>query len=244
MTRATLITRSGYDGLFEKKRSPSNKDGTCLFWKTSSFSLARSESICLGERRTTQVAIFALLNSIHSDSDKSLRYSVCVAVTHLKAKLGFERVRESQVRVLTEHMDRFASRQANKDSMDVDDGANDVCDLRLVIGDFNDEPSSDAYNAMVGIGYRSAYKLYDSGQEPFTTAKKRATECIRCIDYVFYRTTPSTVWSCSKFQPTSLLSIPERNSIPHLLPCANYPSDHLAIGVVFSRVVPAEPNHA
>ena len=74
---------------------------------------------------------------------------------------------------------------------------------------------------------RSAYASYQqSGEEPYSTYKKREKEVLRTIDYIWYSPARGV-------EPLYLLEIPGIEAVPNRLPAVNYPSDHLAIAASF-----------
>lgn len=82
-------------------------------------------------------------------------------------------------------------------------------------------------------GFSSAYREILNGQEPtFTTWKIREKDGIeddQChtIDYVFYKP--------EGFLPKAILKLPNRDDIGvNALPSDQYPSDHLALEVIFN----------
>jgi endonuclease/exonuclease/phosphatase (EEP) superfamily protein YafD len=86
----------------------------------------------------------------------------------------------------------------------------------IVCGDFNDIPSSSAYDVMLG-SYKSAYP---DNEEHYTTFKVQSNVVKRCIDYIFY--TPESL------NLERRLEIPSSDVIPYPhLPNIFHPSDHL-----------------
>lgn len=114
-----------------------------------------------------------------------------------------------------------------------------------VCGDFNaaphDAPSypSLAVPVMVQAGHRSAYGLHDGG---YTTWKWRPDgnggekEVKHMIDYIWY----ADDGPGPRLVSEALLSLPTAEELgPDALPCAAYPSDHLAIAARVALVQPA-----
>jgi endonuclease/exonuclease/phosphatase family metal-dependent hydrolase len=103
----------------------------------------------------------------------------------------------------------------------------------IIAGDFNGEPDEPCYDVLIRSGLASAYRTLMNNREPtFTTwkfkSRERATEKeeSRTIDYIFYRSGSLT--------PVAYLDFPDKTTIgPDGLPCATYPSDHLALQVIF-----------
>jgi len=215
-----FLKSHGYDGIFQKKKDDFNKDGCALFWKTSKCEKLDHQSISLGN----QVAIVAKF-LIKSENPENSR-KICIAVTHLKAKEGFEDKRVKQgAEILKTIKEEFLGKE----------------DLPLIVsGDFNDVPSSYVYKLFrdgkaadsKNVEYtqpfhlQSAYTHYDeTGVEPYSTYKKRDKVVIRSIDYIWY--------SHENLAVTQLLEIPKPEAFVNHLPCDTYPSDHLAINATF-----------
>jgi mRNA deadenylase 3'-5' endonuclease subunit Ccr4 len=203
------LKKRGYVGFWSKKLSDL-ADGPALFWRSDSFALDAKEAFQLNGK-DSQVALLSRLRGV-SDTTKSLT----VVVTHLKAKVGFENVRESQVKSLWNRIGAF-----NVESFPT-----------VVMGDFNDTPESPACEFIQSHNYFSAYKLHSPTQSatgagdesPWTTWKKRETEVKRTIDYIWLEK--------SRFEVQKLLEIPKDEFLPLLLPAAYYPSDHLNLVAV------------
>jgi len=85
--------------------------------------------------------------------------------------------------------------------------------------------SSNNQKFSTNLSLSSAYRLYDeSGEEPYTTFKKREEEIFHTIDYI---------WHSKQLSPLKLLEIPPLERLRDRLPCAEYPSDHLQIVAEF-----------
>lgn len=174
------------------------------------------------DKQQSQVAILANLKLKNSNNH------FIFAMTHLKAKQGYEDVRLKQGYILLQRLNSFIHSLEKKP-----DGI-------IISGDFNDVPSSKLYQLFAtgkaesdlkeifthNFILKSAYSNYDkSGVEPYTTYKKRETEVRRCIDYIWYEE--------EKLKVNRLLEIPNYENLKDRLPCAQYPSDHLAIMAEF-----------
>lgn len=145
-----------------------------------------------------------------------------MAVTHLKACSGWERLRSAQGADLLRSLRNITS---------LGDFQSEVASSTIplvVCGDFNAEPSEDVYRCFSSsaLGLNSVYKLLSSdGQtEPaYTTWKIRASgESRSTLDYIWYTHDALSV-DC-------LLDIPTEEEIgPDRLPSYHYPSDHLSL---------------
>ena len=93
----------------------------------------------------------------------------------------------------------------------------------IVCGDFNSSPSSTAYVFMFnnGLGLSSVYRK--NNEPEFTTVKQREILEKKTEDYIWQR----GFFGCQTFP------LPDYQDIgPAGLPCAEYPSDHLALSAI------------
>lgn len=194
----------------------------------------------------SQVAQIVRLR-LRSDSSRE----VCVSVTHLKAKEGFEEKRLEEGILLLRSAADFIQAGSNDEQEASRGGSGSKQPPLVVLGDFNDVPSSLVCSYFRGetlplssevplhpFLLRSAYALHPivpgdedqqveeapekkSPYEPYSTYKKRETEVRRTIDYVWY--------SARALVPLRLLQVPSPVLLPERLPCLNHPSDHLAL---------------
>uniref|UniRef100_UPI0037E71823 nocturnin n=1 Tax=Semicossyphus pulcher TaxID=241346 RepID=UPI0037E71823 len=219
-----IMASLGYHGTFlAKPWSPcldveqnNGPDGCALFYRRSRFSLQSTAHLRLSAMMlpTNQVAIVQTL------SCRVTGRRLCVAVTHLKARSGWERLRSAQGADLLQSLRSITSRgdsEAEPGSVPL-----------VVCGDFNAEPSEDVYRRFSSspLGLNSAYKLLSSdGQtEPaYTTWKIRPSgESCSTLDYIWY--------SHDALSVECLLDIPTEEQIgPDRLPSYHYPSDHLSL---------------
>lgn len=147
----------------------------------------------------------------------------CIAVTHLKARSGWEWLRSAQGSDLLRHLQNLVQRQAGSQT-----GA-PTSDIPLVIcGDFNAVPSEEVYRRFTAspLGLDSAYKKLsqDGLTEPeYTTWKIRPTgECCTTLDYIWY--------TQDSLRVEAVLDMPTEEQIgPDRLPSFSYPSDHLSL---------------
>lgn len=216
--RAALAAQ-GYQSVFSKKKAAASKDGCLAAWREETFSPCGGEEVLLFKESNQQALLLVLL---HRASNKRLLF----AVTHLKAKRGFEAVRRRQVEELTERMRERS----------------DEWDEAVVCGDFNDDPTSESYSffaSQAKVPLTSCYAAFPhphsdqqcdlgngvvltKGEAPLTTFKQRHPTEVTCrtIDYV---------WRSSGLALTALLDLPwPPPAVP--FPSAQYPSDHLMIG--------------
>lgn len=221
-----IMASLGYHGSFlAKPWSPcldveqnNGPDGCALFYRRSRFSLQATAHLRLSAMMlpTNQVAIVQTLNC------QATGRRLCVAVTHLKARSGWERLRSAQGADLLQSLRSITSRGSSQSEVP-------PATIPLVVcGDFNAEPSEDVYRRFSSspLGLNSAYKLLSSdGQtEPaYTTWKIRPSgESCSTLDYIWYTHNALSV-EC-------LLDIPTEEQIgPDRLPSYHYPSDHLSL---------------
>lgn len=221
-----IMASLGYHGTFlAKPWSPcldveqnNGPDGCALFYRRSRFSLQATAHLRLSAMMlpTNQVAIVQTLHC------QITGRRLCVAVTHLKARSGWERLRSAQGADLLQSLRSITSHGSSQN-----EAAPGAVPL-VVCGDFNAEPSEDVYRrfSSSALGLDSAYKLLSSdGQtEPaYTTWKIRPSgESCSTLDYIWYTHDALSV--------ERLLDIPTEEQIgPDRLPSYHYPSDHLSL---------------
>ncbi|XP_061581896.1 nocturnin isoform X2 [Cololabis saira] len=216
----------GYQGSFlAKPWSPcldveqnNGPDGCALFYRRSRFTLQSTAHLRLSAMMlpTNQVAIVQTLGC------QLTGRRLCVAVTHLKARSGWERLRSAQGADLLQSLQTITSRGGGQGA------AATAATPLIVCGDFNAEPSEDVYRRFSSspLGLSSVYKLLSSDGETepaYTTWKIRPTgESCSTLDYIWYTRSALAV--------DSLLNIPTEEQIgPDRLPSYHYPSDHLSL---------------
>ncbi|XP_061901362.1 nocturnin isoform X2 [Entelurus aequoreus] len=222
-----IMASLGYHGSFLAKpwspcldvKQNNGPDGCALFYRLSRFSLQTSVHLRLSAMMlpTNQVAIVQVLNC------RLTSRRLCVAVTHLKARSGWERLRSAQGADLLHSLRNITSRSGGTQDLQSSEA-----DPLVVCGDFNAEPSEDVYRHFRSspLGLDSAYKLLSSDgqtEPPYTTWKIRPTgESCSTLDYIWYTRNALSV-DC-------LLDIPTEDQIgPDRLPSFHYPSDHLSL---------------
>lgn len=153
---------------------------------------------------------------------------VCVAVTHLKARSGWEWLRSSQGSDLLRHLQNLVQKHCG---CPAGDSSSDI--PLLICGDFNGVPDEEVYRRFITspLGLDSAYKKLsqDGLAEPeYTTWKIRPTgECCTTLDYIWY--------SKDMLRVDAVLDMPTEEQIgPNRLPSFAYPSDHLSLVCDFS----------
>ncbi|XP_014327981.1 nocturnin isoform X1 [Xiphophorus maculatus] len=218
-----IMARLGYHGNFlPKPWSPcldvehnNGPDGCALFYRRSRFHLHSTAHLRLSAMMlpTNQVAIAQTLRCLATGRQ------LCVAVTHLKARSGWERLRSAQGADLLQSLQGITAPGS---------GAGPGPVPLVVCGDFNAEPSEDVYRRFSSspLGLSSAYKLLsgDGQMEPaYTSWKIRPSgESCSTLDYIWY--------SERALRVEALLDIPTEQQIgPDRLPSYHYPSDHLAL---------------
>ncbi|MFT7806546.1 nocturnin-like [Arapaima gigas] len=212
-----LLSSLGYHSMFYPKpwspcldvESNNGPDGCALFFRKERFELVDSVSLRLAAMmvKTNQVAIIQKLRC------KRTGRLLCVAVTHLKARSGWERLRSAQGSDLLYSLQHMA--QGTQLPV-------------LVCGDFNAEPSEDVYRhfATSSLNLDSVCKLLSADRQsepPYTTWKIRPSgESCHTLDYIWY--------SQHAFEVDAVLDFPSEEQIgPNRLPSYNYPSDHLSL---------------
>lgn len=238
------LGRLGYGSVFlEKEDSPAQRagaqaDGIALFWRKSALRLVGPPDCApYAGGKDNQGRILALFEVVAGGQGEregagAAPQRLLVASTHLKAKHGaaLDAKRSAQTRELLDAVARMLG--------------GDTRTPVIITGDFNTGPTvGDAFRQVLDfadLGFRSAYALpregadaaVDAAQGPFTTWKFRddGSEKKECIDYVFV---------------SRELSVRARRKLPaedtigtDALPCADYPSDHLALLVDVQRCAP------
>jgi len=201
--------------LYAKKASADNRDGCALLVDTAKWKVVTSQRVILGPSPgTSQVALVAHLQQIPPPTPSTMightPVQLLVASVHLKSKPGHEEVRLGQIAGLLNVMELLYPDHRETHHT-------------LVLGDFNDIPSSLACTTMREAGFTS---LYDADDAPYTTAKKRQAVVQRTIDYMWWRAPIATATPISFKR---LLAIPPITAFPTWLPSTHYPSDHMAL---------------
>lgn len=195
----------GYAGLWVPKAT--GRDGPCVFFHRERFALRWSRPlrfVTAEGASATQVAVMAALEDLRNGRP------LLVATTHLKAKPGFEAVREHQAQQLL---------AAVKEALAQLEPGTQL----IVTADLNDTPDSAAYKQLVSDGsLTSAYAELLGEEAPWTTWKVRSSgEVRRTIDYIF--TGPT-------LRPEAVLLPPPMEMVDEArLPSERYPSDHLCL---------------
>ncbi len=177
------LADQGVMGFFEPKTP--GRDGCAIFFPRKRFEIrGKHERISVGEGSQVALAVHFL--------DTKINQEFVVAVTHLKAKAGFETVRQSQALHLCEAIEKMWGNRLPV----------------FVIGDFNDVPTSLCCSVMRDYKFQSAYAAV--GLESYSTSKIRESLVERCIDYIWFRGS-----EC----PVQVLEIPPSESLgPNKLP--------------------------
>ncbi|XP_050983399.1 nocturnin [Labeo rohita] len=199
-------------------------DGCALFFNRRRFQLLHTAHLRLSAMmlKTNQVAIVATLRCRLTGRIFS------VAVTHLKARSGWEAFRSAQGAHLLQQLCDLTTQSHLE--IDVENRTRDGEEgIPLVVcGDFNAEPSEEVYRRFMTspLGLESAYKCLseDGNTEPLYTSWKirPSGESRSTLDYIWY--------SERAFQVDAVLRIPSEEQIgPDRLPSYHYPSDHLSL---------------
>ncbi|XP_042170631.1 nocturnin isoform X2 [Oncorhynchus tshawytscha] len=225
-----ILASLGYRGNFcPKPWSPcldvegnNGPDGCALFYDEARLDLVDSVNVrlCALLTPTNQVAVVTTLRC------RVTGRRLCVAVTHLKARSGWECLRSAQGSDLLRNLATLTQSPGGPIGVAPDTPL-------LVCGDFNAVPSEDVYQRFASspLILDSAYKRLsrDGLSEPaYTTWKIRPTgECCTTLDYIWY--------SREAFSVDAVLDMPTEEQIgPNRLPSYSYPSDHLSLVCDFS----------
>jgi len=182
-----------YEHRWLSKNDTKPRDGTAIFWPQNNFLFHDFWTIGLG----TQNALMVKLECRNT----GLRFVVCGV--HLKAKVGFEKQRASQV-------EKILLGLKNEEHA-------------FVVGDFNDVPDSLCVKLMAASGFKNVFP-----RSPPTTSKIHSSgHVIRCIDYIWYKGGSFQLTS-AEMQPKELSALES----PYL-PNAFWPSDHAALQANF-----------
>lgn len=214
----------GYDGIFEKKCADDHADGCAIFYKPCDWVLEKKYTRQL-RKEHSQIALYGYFHSLSRKWGARIhpiKRGLTIVSTHLKAKPGFEALRELQLS--TALMGVFAGSPRNLPENVGSRITQDTITNIIITGDFNDVPTSAAmkksvYNNILGI--EDTYTGRTSGCDEFTTYKQRGFIVKRVIDYVLYK---SNVMTC-----VGRLEQPDVSDIPDMLPASYYPSDHIAL---------------
>ncbi|XP_036424630.1 nocturnin isoform X1 [Colossoma macropomum] len=217
-----VLSRLGYQSTFCPKpcspcldvRDNNGPDGCALFFSRQRFQLLCTDHLRLSAMmlKTNQVAIVATL------LDRVMGRTFCVAVTHLKARSGWEAFRSAQGSHLLQQLRTISSQQ----------GVQPEGVPMVVCGDFNAEPCEEVYRRFLAspLGLDSAYRRLSTDgntEPPYTSWKIRPSgESCATLDYIWY--------SRGGFSVDAVLSMPSEEQIgPDRLPSYHYPSDHLSL---------------
>ncbi|XP_028816672.1 nocturnin isoform X2 [Denticeps clupeoides] len=204
-------------------------DGCALFFSRERFLLVSITHLRLSAMmlKTNQVAIVVTLRC------RETGRLFCIAVTHLKARSGWEGLRSAQGSNLLQNLHRITMQSTVAEDQDAAAVLEGQGLPLIVCGDFNAEPSEDVYQRFASspLGLDSAYKwLSSDGQSepPYTSWKIRPSgESCHTLDYVWY--------SHDRFGVDAVLELPNEDQIgPDRLPSFHYPSDHLSLVCDFS----------
>ncbi|XP_059904211.1 nocturnin-like isoform X1 [Gadus macrocephalus] len=229
-----VLRSLGYGGhFFPKPWSPclgvhgnNGPDGCALFFDQSRFELLESVSVRLSALLipTNQIAVVTKLRC------RATAKCVFVAVTHLKARSGWERLRGAQGSDLLAHLQTLLHNHRHPPGTT---GPPDAAPSLIICGDFNAVPEEEVYQRFASSPLRldSAYKKLSrdgATEPPFTTWKIRPSgECCSTLDYIWYGR------DC--LQVEAVLDLPTEEQIgPDRLPSFHYPSDHLSLICDFS----------
>ena len=256
-----VLASLGYQGSFcPKPWSPcldvvnnNGPDGCALFFRRDRFEMLSTSHLRLSAMmlKTNQVAVVSTLRC----RETGRRF--CVAVTHLKARSGWESLRSAQGRSLLQSLGNITMETDPRDAVArggeadrrrvgnglvvQEEGVADEAGVPLIVcGDFNAEPWEDVYKRFASspLGLDSAYKRLSADgrtEPPYTSWKIRRSSGESChtLDYIWY--------SHRRFQVDAVLELPGEEQIgPDRLPSYHYPSDHLSLVCDFSFSEPPQ----
>ena len=219
----------GYLGIFYPKpdspalyvENSNGPDGCAMFYKDK-LQLVRKDTVRLRayDSYTNQVSIVLTLRARGSQQLKDADSHFTVATTHLKAKYGWEDLRQNQGSYLLEYL---------QDTV----GAGPL----IVCGDFNADPDEPVYERFKGsqLGLQSVYRQLSpthKQEPPFTTWKIRGgsvreQEVCKTIDYIWFTE--------KSLQVDGIRLLPAGEDLgKDKLPAFCYPSDHLSLAADFT----------
>jgi mRNA deadenylase 3'-5' endonuclease subunit Ccr4 len=228
------------EAVFMAKGGGGRGDGSAIFVPRHNLELLEHKGVNLlfdkGSLSSQVVMMCRVRSRLNSNSENSKKGSrtMIIASTHLKAKVGFEVLREKQTKALLQHLEDFYSTNPACDGDDV---------ATVVGGDFNDIPDSLAARAMREQGFRSAYESMHL--QTYTTSKIREALVTRCIDYIWYKqhsaankNKNNNDGDTQEMKCIDCVNIPPSESLgPTALPRHDYPSDHLMIAAKFELLL-------
>jgi mRNA deadenylase 3'-5' endonuclease subunit Ccr4 len=209
----------GYDGIFAKKCADDHDDGCAIFYKPCDWALGKTYSKKL-VRGHSQIALYGYFRSLARKGGNER--GLTIVSTHLKAKPGFEALREQQL--LNVVRGTYSDSLCPSSADGIPDNAHKPFENIIVTGDFNDVPTSAAlkHHANVdGLGFEDTYHNGIIGRDQFTTYKQRTTIVKRVIDYIIFKS--------DVMLRVGKLEQPEATDLPDMLPASYYPSDHIAL---------------
>jgi nocturnin len=234
---SAALSTAGYRGaFFAKPSSPAAAlgfpaDGCALFWRRDRLELMSVAGRPFAAQQAGGVnSVQGLLLATFADTSDRGR-PVAVACVHLKAKAGpgNDELRGAQA------ADAAAALRCAADAADAAAPLHTPPPLLLLAGDFNAGPASEATAAAAGAGFASVWGDGGGGRggapapprapappAPDTTYKWRdGAFARRCSDYIFVAGGEAVA-----------VRRPPRDvarACPDGLPCAAYPSDHIAV---------------
>lgn len=221
------IIGDGYESVCYKKEE--GGQGIALFYKKEIFSLLSTEQVILykdeeGNLSNQNFGYFFL--QINNN-----KQTLCIVLTHLKAKAEYEITRLAQVKHITNFMDK------NEKFLQLYTEYN--CNSMIFCGDLNAEPSYSCIDYITNYTFTnnkfdrfiSAYNYSDKDKEGFiemTTCKIRDKPYYRVIDYIFYT---------EGVEKISTTPIPKKEELGGYsdigFPSPDMPSDHYYLNIIF-----------
>ncbi len=222
---------NSYSSNYHSKKS--GGQGIALFYKKDVFELIHSYQISLMENESTKKISNQFISINFLKVKNQVDATLCLIITHLKAKHENEGIRVCQIKNVCELI--------NEDKEFLELFSNFNCKSLIFCGDFNTEPDSESIQYLKGFqfkneiinNFKSVYNVDDKTKDDFlecSTFKFRKDEFYRVIDYIFH---------AGNIKIDSIEKIPNKNSkewetIKTIgLPSSFFPSDHHYIGFNF-----------
>jgi len=185
------------------------KDGIVIAWKISMFDMLQTSSFTLHDTHS-QVAARVILGHCNT------QHFIDIGTTHLKSKPSFSKVRLEEMFRLIHHFPRVIFNDEKQPTF-----------LSIIVGDFNDIPSSDTCSLLSQYMSRLEYPGHED-EPAWTTMKKRHEVVQRTIDHVYSNNRGA--------EPVAIWSTPSKAQCPNYLPAVDYPSDHIALAVRYKWI--------
>ena len=200
-----------YNSIYYKKVG-SNPQGIAVFYNKEKFKLVKEYKFNFKDENGNDQSQFCLINFFTLFDN----ITICLIVTHLKAKHEFEKTRLKQIKQICDHLSSQEFLIIYSEELN--------CKGLIICGDFNAEPTNESINYLKNFKFIQT-KLSNAFEDAdFTTFKIREEEYIRVIDYIFY-------YNLGLIKTNKLMTKTEIG--PNGLPNESFPSDHLYLKANF-----------